>query len=354
MFRRHLLIVALLGILGCLSIVRLPIPDFAQDYGAAWAALHGKNPNAHTAELLMVCCPNLQSHDMVMQTAHPPAATLVALPFAFLPYSAARWLWFLLALALIAASWRVLKLSPYVCLATVPLWVGGLMVGAYEPLLCFLLSLALANQKKPIVVGVALGLAAALKLYPAVLLVGLLFGRRWQAFGTAAATVIVTMVLAELVVGGTVGWLQYMPHNTAHWIDVPFNASLIRVVRSLLPQTSPMLWAGMCAALLIAPLSLHLRSGDPRALIPVMLLVSPLVWTHYMPLLVLSRPGKVELLCLFGAGLITLSVTFDLIPGAGLAPLAAGPLLLAVLLAWARPLLNPHVPLLVPTLPNTR
>src|SRR5947209_7902625 len=120
MFRRHLLIVVFLGILGVISVNRFPIPDFAQDYGAAWAALHDKNPNTPTAELLTACCPSLQPHDVVMQTAHPPAATLVALPFALLPWQIARWLWFLLALAAIATSWRVLSLPPWVCIATLP------------------------------------------------------------------------------------------------------------------------------------------------------------------------------------------------------------------------------------------
>src|SRR5262249_46107175 len=165
------LVIGALLLLACFLLgSRFDLPDFPQDYAAAWGWWHGLDPNGQTGALLARCCPDLASRYPPMQTGHPPLATVLALPLALPPFPVARSLWLLLSWAAVVAAWRIGSVRPSVCAVTAPFWLLALGMGTHEPLLFLLLALAFSRRERaPWAAGALLGICAALKAYPALL-----------------------------------------------------------------------------------------------------------------------------------------------------------------------------------------
>ena len=331
-----------LALLGCavLAIQRIQLTDFSQDYAAAHGWRDGRDPNAPTATLLAACCPDIQLDSRIVQTAHPPAATLLVVPLSLLPWPLARLAWLLLSWVTITLSWQRLRVRPLICLATAPLWLISLSLGTLEPLLLGLLTLAVW-QRMPTRAGLLIGLAAAIKIYPLALLPALwLSGRRRQALA-ALAGLLVLSGLAELILGhaATASWLHYTPINTALQVHEAQNLSLVHLLLSVLPGLTPLLAAALWYVLLTLPLLPRLRQGAVlQPMLPVMLLCSPICWDQYLGVLALAPLRRLELICLGGAGALLALVWMGLLPGSNLAPLGYGPLILVLLLVWYRQL----------------
>jgi hypothetical protein len=324
------------------------LSDFAQDYAAARGWWQGQSTNAPTAQLLAECCGAIAPFYGGMQTAHPPFATLLALPIALLPWPAARAIWLLLSAAAIAGAWQIRRVPLALCAATGCFWVIALGLGTHEPLMFLLLALALTLEPRaPRLAGALVGLCAAIKIYPALLILGLLAsGRRGMALAAmlAGAT---AAALAEVVLdfGVTLGWMRFVPINTLHYVDEIGNDSLVRLVRVIAPGASPTLVALVVVALLVLPLLPRIRGGAWLGpLIPVMLLGSPLSWRHYMGLVALDEPGWIELVALGVSGVVAILIGVQLLPPDNMAPIVQGPLLLVLVWMWyrhARPITSP-------------
>jgi hypothetical protein len=150
------------------------------------------------------------------------------------------------------------------------------------------------------------------------------------------ATGALLTLLCEFVLGFgvTLGWAAWMPENTLRYVDLVDNGSLVRLVREVLPGVSPALIALALLLLLTLPLLRRFRQGEwLRPLLPVILLVSPLSWRHYMGLIALDQLSRVELVCLALAGVTALLVGSQVLPTT-LAPVMQVPLLLVLLLRW--------------------
>jgi hypothetical protein len=330
--------------IGTLAAALLLLPqfqsDFAQDYAAARGWWHGHDTNERTADLLSECCPEIAPLYGGMQTAHPPFATLLALPLGWMPWSLARILWLLISWLALAAAWQILRASPWLCAATASFWIIALGLGTHEPLMFLLLALALQlDRRSPRLAAILVGLCAAIKVYPALLIIGLwVSGRRLMAI-MATATGAAALALCELVLGFgvTQGWLRFVPVNTLFYVDAIGNTSLVRLVRAVLPGVSPTAIALAALGLLFVPLIACIRNGNwMRPLIPVMLLASPLSWRHYMGLVALDELRPLEQICLWLAGLAALLIGMKLLPPDNMAPIVQGPLLLTLMLIWYR------------------
>ena len=314
--------------------------DYAQDYAAAAGWWRGRDTNERTADLLQECCADIAPLYGGMQTAHPPFATLLALPLAWLSWPAARICWLLLSWGAIVASWQVLRVTPMICLATGSFWILALGLGTHEPLLFLLLALALQiESRRPHLAGALVGLCAAIKVYPALLIAGLLLAGRRTAALIAIAIGAAALALCELVLGFGVtrGWLRFVPINTQFYVDEVGNGSLVRLVRAAVPGAAPALVTLAVLALLMLPLIPRVRRGEwLRPLVPVMLLASPLSWRHYMGLAALNQLGLVEQLCLLISGAVSLLIGMQVLPSDNMAPVVQAPLLLVLLLIWYR------------------
>lgn len=371
------LLIAAITLAAALLLMPQFLSDYAQDYAAARAWWAGYDTNSRTADMLAECCADIAPRYGRMQTAHPPLATLLALPFAALPWPAARIAWLIVAWAAIVASWQLLHTATADCAATACFWVLALGLGTHEPLLFLLFALALRYDERSLkptdrltteaqrhgesagyqtsknsvplclrgqylnawVVGMLVGLAAALKVYPIVLIAGLLIaGRRRQA-SIALATGAAALALCELVLGFgvTLGWLRFVPINTQFYVDIADNGSLVRLIRAVLPGAAVSLAALAVLAVLMLPLIPRIRKGDwLRPLVPVMLLGSPLSWRHYMGLLAAGPLGRAAQVVLALAGAAALLVGMRVLPTENMAPVIQGPLLLVLIWLWYR------------------
>jgi hypothetical protein len=345
---RPRLLVGALMLLAAILLLPQFLPDYAQDYAAARAWWQGRDPNIRTADILSECCAEIAPAYGGMHTAHPPFATLLAVPFGWLPWPAPRWIWLVISWLAIVAAWELGDVSLATCAATAPFWILALGLGTHEPLLFLLLTLALRDEAAhPNRAGALVGACAALKIYPAVLIGGLLLARRTRAALVAIGVGAGLLVLCELVLGFgvTLGWLRFVPVNTNFYVDQIDNVSLVRLVRAVLPGVAPLLAGLAILALLILPLVPRLRSGDwLRPLVPVMLLGSPLSWRQYMGLVALDTLGKFEQLALALAGALALLIGMGVLPSDNMAPLVQGPLLLVLIWRWyraARPVAKP-------------
>jgi len=291
---------ALLG-LALLAIRRIGLSDLTQDYAAAWAWWHGRDPNGYVPDLLTACCPTLTPQPYIPHTAHPPVATLVTLPFALLPWPLTQVLWIVLGWTAIVLGWHTGRISLAMCLATIGFWVTALG-GTFEPFVFLLLVLMHKNsQQRPLLSGVCLGLSIALRTYPVLLLSGYVLSRHYRLTISALCTAALMMGLAEVMIGAgaTAAWLAYLPINARVWVDQVYNISLVRVVRLVVVDAAPMVTAVVLYALLLAPLVPRLVRGDSvRPVLPVMLLSPPLVWSSYVALIAVVPATRIQRLCL--------------------------------------------------------
>lgn len=333
------LIAIVLVLLGSWTVFVTPESDFVQNYVAARGWTQGLDPNGKTAELRLLCC--LDSpipHTSIPQTAHPPFATLFVMPWALLPWGPARWLWMLFGCVMVIWAWHRLQTPPLTRLLTLSFVAVALSLGAFEPLLFACVAYMLWQlDRAPVRAGAALGLAIAIKTYPVVLLLGLFFTKRWRAGGAALLMAGLLTALAEVILGFGVtrDWLAYVPINSLAQADQVWNVSTVRTLRAIFPNLSPTL--AFLALLLFFGASmipaLH-RNPDLKQLVPVMLLVSPISWAHYFLFLgIMELPRYIKVL-LGVSGFVLYLVWVRIIPGAGLAPIVYGPLLLMAMLLW--------------------
>lgn len=149
---------------------------------------------------------------------------------------------------------------------------------------CWLLGLALLARGRDLPAGVAIGLSAALKLYPVVLLPVLLVQRRFRALAAAVGT-----GLAVLLVTGprnNLQWLRALGAERTEWLEVrAWHTTVANLVGALHPTIAPGtaskiglgVWALLLAAL-VAVLFLRARRHDPLDAVHAGVLAVPLMY----------------------------------------------------------------------------
>jgi hypothetical protein len=255
--------------------------------------------------------------------AHPPTSVLLVFPLAWLGYSDAFLAWALLSLFAFALScWMVgrelgIRLSLWCVIPSTALLLVcypfrlhleqgqlaivllGLIVGAWVA----------DRHGRPVLAGALLATATAVKLFPGFLFVFFLARKRWRALAGGAATLIVLAVVTTAVLGGDI-FAVYVREILAGVGDFRSgwgNVSLPGVWFKLFdPVTDRMrvepLWrdpalaragslaCGVIVTALVTWFALRAksRSEEDHAFgltIVAMVLVSPLTWEHYLPLL---------------------------------------------------------------------
>ncbi|GEM_PF-1548233 len=295
--------------------------DICRDVVAIRRIVHGQSPYARISQ-----CGTL------FNVPHPPAYFLLIGPFALLPIPWAAALWDTLG---IVALWvsvalivRELRLAPSPWALAVMLalilswapWLQTLLEAQISPFLLLLLTLAwlAARRGRSGWAGAALGVAAAVRLFPALAVVYFFIRRDWRAVGASVAVFVGMEALATPLVGGIPGVIAYAtresPAATAEWIAHEHNVSLWGFTHQLLigqRDLNPVVYAPWLASPLTYALlavllgALAWQTYRNRRLpftqdqstflayLPAMLLASPLTWQHYfvillLPLLVLA------------------------------------------------------------------
>lgn len=197
--------------------------------------------------------------------SYPPFTIVPFAPFTVLPFKPAAVLYEGLSLVFLAvAAWCLQRFVPMSAPAALTLAAVALVfeplenslgLGQINQLILVLLCVfawALVGGRDALA-GLSLGLATALRLHPALLIVYLAWRRRWRAFGWAA----VTAAACTLIAVPVVGWAETVEYATvvapkyaraaAGLGNLSITGWLAAVGPGLLPQTSPGVWRGLGA-----------------------------------------------------------------------------------------------------------
>ena len=313
------------AILDALSYIGPGLSDFRIYHDASRALLQGKSPFSIAGYI------------------YPPVLSFLLLPTALLDYEAARLLWFWINQACLLTSgvliWKAAGGDRTATLVTVSVWAFGgaalnnLALGQVNPVLLLLLSTAwYFTSRRSRVGATALGLAAAIKLWPGAMLLYYSPSRDWKGMGVGLLTFFTFAALPWM-------GLRYFvppPHAPAMsnaWMGTPalFNFSLPAVALRMLDpptvgQRLPFNWefglalqemdlppahaaasVGLGCLIYIAGVILLFWSSRGRkdrrmqplwlaALTSLALVCAPVAWSHYQ---LLQYPGAAYLLASF-------------------------------------------------------
>ncbi|NUT52204.1 MAG: mannosyltransferase [Saccharothrix sp.] len=243
------------------------------------------------------------SDQFALPFTYPPFSALVFLPLSWVPWGVARWFWQLVSLACL---WFVTHKSLRLAGSRDPrralLWTGlfiwvepvrtTLNYGQINLVLAALLLGTMAGARGW-AQGAGVGIAAGLKLTPAISGLYFLLTRRYRAAGWSIAAFLGTVAVAYAVSPA---------QSTEYWFHLLGDASRVGPVGSAINQslrgalsrtvgydvgTGPVFLAGVLAAAVLAAFALRaaLRAKDTLALIVAVqflgLLVSPISWSHH-------------------------------------------------------------------------
>jgi alpha-1,2-mannosyltransferase len=312
------------------SVAELPVVwDFTIYYASARHFWEGQSLYAAVPVDALGTPP--ESIALARDTLHanlsPPPAMLLMAPLGLWSYTSAYSIWTIVSI--------LCGLAAVVCLGTTldredgrtgPTLVLGILLLAYFPtfvnvqlgqvalVLLLLLSIVwvAARGGRDTVAGVALGLALTMKLFAALLLLYFLVRRRWRLAAWSAATLLLTTA-AGLLVFGPASFREYLRAlETVTWYASNWNASFLGFLTRILggsenvplvgvPGLAHALSYGLSLAGILALVWLSWpRVGEPLPAIfdlgfgltlALMLLVSPLGWIYYLPLMLIALAG---------------------------------------------------------------
>lgn len=310
--------------------------DVGLDYASARAITRGENPYAPMRGLVVkeFGVSRAYADALIVPGAnwHTPFTFLLVAPLTALPYRAAGLTWLALSAAAIVASvaligkelgWpRGVGLVAGVGALALPVVQKDLSLGHINGTMLLLLAgaWAMLRRERDTAAGVLIGVAAAVKLYPALLVLPLLAARRWRA---AAATASTSALLAVVSVAAArprflADLFETGRTNFAYFDTAPTNVSWWGLAnRWIAPNGwTPDLgvgWLGFAVgiagvAVLLGVASRRRDLADPSAfwgVLLVLVLAWPIAWDHYLvlaiPWVVLAATGRRPALLLVAA-----------------------------------------------------
>jgi hypothetical protein len=329
---------ATIGVLACWTLLPTTLSyfwsfqDYFQDWASArnfWEGIAVYSPHSDTVprylheDFAHLADGKLYSIVATVKVnAHPPSSILFFLPFGLLPYGPSYLVWNLISAACLGLAFaivvRELGITPSLPVFLLMAVLGSLAGPVFEQMVfgqtnaVTLALLALAwrahRRGEQVQEGCWIGAAAAIKLFPLVLLMIPFGARRWRSLAAAVATVAVFGSLSLTLFGSNV-WSEFATKGLPEaviWSDLWPNASLSGFWRKLFISqnlgnlvAAPSLLAyriayGASAAMLILG-SLWLVvvrhrevRGDRSYAIGIctMLLLSPTCWPHYYLMLI--------------------------------------------------------------------
>lgn len=321
------------GFVLCFEPELKPPSDFFQDWASARNLTEGKpvygNLRTAAGEYLGLDLAGKVVDGIVEVNGHPPTSIWWALPLARLDYRTAFLVWDLTSLALVIASVGLVgrelgvenfgfsTIAKGIALALLCNPLRQLLAqGQFGGVLLFLLTVAWVADRRGrgVAAGICVGLAAAIKLYPALIIAYWLISGRWSRVAAAVVT-------GLIVVGATVGAMGWESIETYvrdvmpgmnYWYDSGLNLSLTGFWHRLFHEPKsvfvPLVADVRIAKLGVAASSLLVlgiwgtiiyrarrsqqfdRAGLDHAwtvTLATMTLVSPLTWDHSLVVLAL-------------------------------------------------------------------
>ncbi|GLZ31455.1 membrane protein [Lentzea sp. NBRC 105346] len=228
---------------------------------------------------------------------YPPFAAVLFSAVALLPWGLVVALWTIGGLALftgacLAAAWHIPQRTMVIgllvaaaCLVLDPIR-GTLELGQINMLLMGLVALDCLLPRTPWPRGMLIGIAAAIKLTPAIFILFFLPRKQWQPAVTAVLTFIGTAVI---------GWALAPKDSAAFWLHAMLDPGRVgglaytsnQSIKGLLFRLGigTPLWALLCVAVVALAWFVVARSRDDLAAMLAVatagLLVSPVSWSHH-------------------------------------------------------------------------
>jgi uncharacterized membrane protein YhaH (DUF805 family) len=292
--------------------------DFAIDYSSALALRQGEDPYRPIKELVnrYLRPPPAVVRDNVVPGGnwHPPFKIITTVPFTYIPFRAAGVIWELIsALCIVLAvalfgrtlGWsKRIAVTAGIAACALPVAQIDLSAGQLGGpiLLVLVLMWRTVRRGSEVRAGAWLGLGAAIKFFPAFMALPILGGRRRRAVAVAAVTTI-ALSGAGLLIAGTPsagGQLSALRNEGfSYWETSPANLSWWGLATrwlegngwvrgadvGALAQAAAFLGAAFFAVLALRP---NPGATGERfwAATPLMLLAWPIVWDHYLILMV--------------------------------------------------------------------
>ena len=233
---------------------------------------------------------------------YPPQLAIVLAPLAWLPVAVVGLLASLASLACIGGILRLLGVRDWRCYAVALIWMpsmSGVLLANLSLPLAFAAALAWRYRDRAWPAASALGLAVAAKLFLWPLLVWTVATRRLRATALAVALGLGVTLLAWAAIGfdGLTGYPDLL--RRLNEIQAANSYSFVGISSSLGLGTivGDVLMVAVGGALLAACVVLGRRGDDLRSFtcaIAATLALSPIVWVHYLVLLLppvaLARP----------------------------------------------------------------
>jgi alpha-1,2-mannosyltransferase len=265
--------------------------DFTIFRRAGSAVLHGHSPYAHPTAAL------LASNDRFV---YPTPFALPFVPFAAIPERVAELVFLAMSVAAVLTALWLLGVRDRRCYGVAFLGIpvfGALGVGSLGPFLLLLVAAGWRYRQRA-TAGVPLALAAASKLFLWPVLVWLVATRRWRAVAAACAT----LVLAFLV------WLVIDPSGMRRYPETlrvlnevqrwkSYSLQSLTISLGVSARVGEAL-SGVVAALGAVAIAVvaHWRGAQQAFAVGVVVavLATPILWLHYLILLLvpiaLTRP----------------------------------------------------------------
>jgi len=239
---------------------------------------------------------------IALEFTYPPFAALVFYPLHFLPFGLVGFCW---QLGVVAAFYGCAALSlrmlgrpdrrAAMAWTAVAVWIEPARhtfeLDQINVLLMFAVLWAVYSNRTA-VSGLLVGLAAGIKLTPAIAGLYFLGMRRWAAAGAAGLVFVATIAVSVLVLGRQGRYFFTDLLGDAHRVGIvasPGNQSLRGVIGYTLgydPSYAPVTLAAIAATAALAVLAWRAlddsdRLGRILVVMLVGLLVSPVSWTHH-------------------------------------------------------------------------
>lgn len=285
------------GALFTVTLVRGYQPfDFHTFWLAARDVVHGRSPYPSAL-------PHVAEQKTFRPFVYPAPAAYALAPLAVLPYSVANALFAVIGIAAVAGALVLLDIRDWRCYGAVFAWPAvwsSMINGAISSLLVLACAALWRYRSRPVVAGSLVAALVVFKLYLWPLGVFLLATRRYRA-AVVAVVVAAAATLGTWALLGFAGLRQYpklLDRLTSLVADQSY--SPYALFRSLDASAAVARYSmlGLGALLLVAIAVRGRRAGGERAAfmaaVAASLALTPIVWPHYLVLLLvfvaLARP----------------------------------------------------------------
>ncbi|MDP1604887.1 MAG: glycosyltransferase family 87 protein [Legionella sp.] len=282
--------------------------DFTSFYSAVLASIKGRNPyDAWIADYL----PFIKRAPVNL---NPPIFLLLFYPLGYLSYQAAIAIWLTLSFvfglmgawvafyyafsrAFLTKYWLILFMA-YLALFGTLMNYSIAQMGTVLVLL-IMLGYHFYLQNNDNLAGFCWGLIISLKLFPALLFIYVLKQRRFKVCAMMGATIALCFLLPLLVYGVTIYSQFYKTMSSIWWYHNSWNASVLGFIYRGITELNQVEWIMpvyaliFCLTIILYVVNLGSKNvgaavnHQPFCLtLVVMLILSPLGWLYYFPMLI--------------------------------------------------------------------